>query len=65
MVYEKMVIEKHKCKNKTVWILTDLCKILKSGRHKMLSKLSSLSIASFCTLNEEADNFYDRKHDLY
>ena len=31
----------------------------------MLSKLSSLSIASLCKLDEEANKFYDRKHDLY
>ena len=39
-LYKIMVIEKHKRKNKTVWIFTNLCKIFKSGRHKMLSKLS-------------------------
>ena len=31
----------------------------------MLSKLSSLSIASFRKLDEEANKFYARKHDLY
>ena len=31
----------------------------------MLSKLSSLSIASLRKLDEEAVRFYDRKHDLY
>ena len=36
----------------------------------MLSKLSSLSIASLCQLDEEANKFYEkflnsRKHDLY
>ena len=56
---------KRKHKNKTFWTLTDLWKILKSGRHQMLSKLSSLSIASFRKLDEEANKFYDRKHDLY
>ena len=30
---------KRKCNNKTVWTLVDLCKILKSGHHQMLSKL--------------------------
>ena len=35
---------KRKHKNKTFWTLTDLWKILKSGRHQMLSKLSSLSM---------------------
>ena len=51
---------KHKRKNKTVWTLADLCKILKSGRHQMLSKLSSLSIASLYILDEEAYKFYAR-----
>ena len=54
-----------KHKNKTFGTLTDLWKILKSGRHQMLSKLSSLSIASLRKLDEEANKFYDRKHDLY
>ena len=31
----------------------------------MLPKLSSLSIASLRKLNEEANKFYDRKHDFY
>ena len=56
---------KRKHKNKTFWTLTDLWKILKSGRHQMLSKLSSLSIASLRKLDEEANKFYDSKHDLY
>ena len=56
---------KHKHKNKTFWTLTDLWKILKSGRHQMLSKLSSLSIASLRKLDEEANKFYDGKHYLY
>ena len=56
---------KRKHKNKTFWTLADLCKILKSGRHQMLSKLSSLSIASLRKLDEEANKFYDRKHDFY
>ena len=51
---------KRKHRNKTFWTLTDLWKILKSGRHQMLSKLSS-----FRKLDEEAKKFYDRKHDLY
>ena len=55
---------KRKHKNKTFWTLTDLWKILKSGRHQILSKLSSLSIASLRKLDEEANEFYDRKHDL-
>ena len=56
---------KREHKNKTFWTLTDLWKILKSGRHQMLSKLSSLSIASLRKLDEEANKFYDSKHDLY
>ena len=35
------------------------------GRHNMLSKLSSLSISSLRKPDEEANQFYDRKHDLY
>ena len=31
----------------------------------MLSKLSSLSIASLRKVDEDANKFYDRKHDLY
>ena len=61
----KNVNLKRKQKNKTFWTLTDLWKILKSGRQQMLSKLSSLSIASLRKLEEEAYKFYDRKHDLY
>ena len=30
----------------------------------MLSRLSSLSISSLRKLNEDANKFYDRKHDL-
>ena len=56
---------KRKHKNKTFWTLADLWKILKSGRHQMLSKVSSLSIASLRKLDEEANRFYDRKHDFY
>ena len=40
-----------------------LQKILKSGLHQMLSKLSSLSMASLRKLDEEANKFYDRKHE--
>ena len=56
---------KRKHKNTTFWTLTDLWKILKYGRHQMLSKLSSLSSASLRKLDEEANKFYDRKNDLY
>ena len=31
----------------------------------MLSKLASLSISSLRKLDDEANTFYDRKHDLY
>ena len=55
---------KRKQKNKTFWTLADLWMILKSGRHQMLSKLSTLSIDSLCKSDEEANKFYDRKHDL-
>ena len=56
---------KPKHKNKTFWTPTDLRKILKSGPHQMLSKHSSLSSASLRKLDEEANKFYYRKHDLY
>ena len=56
---------KRKHKKKTFWTIADLCKILKSGRHQILSKLSSLSITSLCELDEEAYKFYDRKHVFY
>ena len=56
---------KRKHKNKTFWTLIDLWKILKSGRHQMLSKLSSLGIASLRKLDEEANKFYDGKHNPY
>ena len=55
---------KRKHKNKTFWTLADLWKILKSGRHQMLSKLSSLSIAFLRKLDEEANKLHDRKHDF-
>ena len=38
--------------------------LLNSGRHQMLSKLASLSV-SLRKLDDEANKFYDRKHDLY
>ena len=31
----------------------------------MLSKLASLSVSSLRKLDDEANKFYDRKHDLY
>ena len=45
--------------------LFDLNILLNSGRHQMLSKLSSLSISSLRKLDDEANKFYDRKHGLY
>ena len=57
-------ILKRKCK-KTVWTLADLYKIVKSGFHQMISKLSSLSSDSLRILDDEANKFYDRKYDFY
>ena len=51
--------------NKTVLSLFDLNILLNSGRHQMLSKLASLSVSSLRKLDDEANKFYDRKHDLY
>ena len=45
---------------KTFWTLADLCKVLKSGRHQMPLKLSSLSIASLRILDKEAYICYDK-----
>ena len=56
---------KRKHKNKTFWTFAHLCKNLKSGRHQMLLKHSSLSIASLRKLDEETKKLYDRKHDFY
>ena len=50
---------------KNILSLLELNILLKSGRHQMLSKLSSLSISSLHRLDEEANKFYDRNHDLY
>ena len=52
-------------KHKIILNLSELNILLMSGRHQMLSKLSSLSISSLRRLDEEANKFYDRKHDLY
>ena len=54
-----------KRKHTTVLSLFDLNILLNSGRHQMLSKLPSLSISSLCKLDDEANIFYDRKHDWY
>ena len=56
---------KFKRKHKTVLSLFDLNILLNSGRHQMLSKLASLSVSSLRKLDDEANKFYDRKHDLY
>ena len=48
--------------HKTVLSFFDLNILLNSGRHQMLSKLS---ISSLRKLDDEANKFYDRKHDLY
>ena len=54
-----------KRKHKTVLSLFDLNILLNSGRNLMLSKLASLSISLLRKLDDGANNFYDRKHDLY
>ena len=52
-------------KNKTFGTLAYLCKILKTGRHQMLLKLLHLVLLENRILAEEANKFYDRKHDFY
>ena len=52
-------------KHKIIFNLAEFNKLLKSGRHQMLSKLSSLSNSSLRRLHEEANKFYDRKHDFH
>ena len=54
-----------KRKHKTVLSLFDLNILLNSGRYQMLSKLASLSVSSLRKLDDEANKFYDRKHNLY
>ena len=54
-----------KRKHKTILSLFDLNFLLNSGRHQMLSKLASLSVSSLRKLDDEANKFNDRKHDLY
>ena len=54
-----------KRKHKTVLSLFDLNILLNSGRHQMLSKLTSLSFSSLRKLEDEANKYYDRKHYLY
>ena len=54
-----------KRKHKTVLFLFDLNILLNSGRHQMLCKLASLCVSSVRKSDDEANKFYDRKHDLY
>ena len=63
--YGKRKTGNFKRKHKTVLSLFDLNILLNSGRHQMLSKLASLSISSFRNLDDGANKFYERKHDLY
>ena len=51
--------------NIKLFYLFDLKILLNSGRHQMLSKLASLSVSSLLKLDDEANKFYDRKHNLY
>ena len=57
--------DNYKRKHKTVLSLFDLNILLNSGRHQLLSKLASLFISSLRKLSDEANKFYDRKHNLY
>ena len=55
-----------KRKHKTVLSLFDLNILLNSGRHQMLSsQLASLSVSSLRKLDDEANKFYDRKHEVF
>ena len=55
-----------KRKSRRVVSLSDLQLILKrSGRHSMLSVLTSLSLLSLNRLDEEADNIVIRQHPMY
>ena len=63
--YGKRINGNFKRKHKTVLSLFDLNILLNSGRHQMLSNLASLSVSSLRKLDDEANKFYDRKHDLY
>ena len=62
MVSAKMVILNENIKLSSLFYLNIL---LNSGRYQMLSKLASLSVSSLRKLDDEANKFYDRKHDLY
>ena len=47
-------------------LLKDLSKVLEDhGQHSMLSFLSSLPISVLRILDTEANEFYDRNHQLY
>ena len=63
MVSAKLVILNEYIK--LFYLFFDLSILLNSGRHQMLSKLASLSISSLRKLDDKANKFYDRKHDLY
>ena len=54
-----------KRKHKTVLSLFYLIILLNSERHQILSKLVLLSISSLRKLDDEANKFYERKHDMY
>ena len=54
-----------KREHKIVLSLFYLNILLNSGRHQMLSKLTSLSICLLRKLDDEVNKFYDRKHYLY
>ena len=63
MVSAKMVILNENIKLSHLFF--DLNILLNSVRHHMLSKLASFSISSLRKLDDEANKFYNRKHDLY
>ena len=55
-----------KRKSKTAVSVSELYNIYKSsGRHALLSKITSLSISSLQKLDQEADNIYVRAHPHY
>ncbi|MCU7801045.1 MAG: hypothetical protein KZQ70_13135 [gamma proteobacterium symbiont of Lucinoma myriamae] len=55
-----------KRKSRVNMTVSELNKILKqSGRHSMLSVLTSLSISSLRKIDTEVDKFYDSRHPFY
>ena len=62
MVSAKMAVLNENIKLSSLF---DLNILLNSGRHLMLSKLASLSVSSLRKLDDQANKFYDRKHDLF